>query len=150
MTLLKEKLDTIDYKFNIHYVKMVKHRAIITSYYLQHIRESAAHFEFLSRTLYGRVIPLILLLHANQLNADHLGDVLQALKDRGYTFISIEEALRDPAYKKYGFYPPQVVAKGDRNFLNQVAVSRGMKPSDPSGDNHFKTYWLPRIKKLAP
>lgn len=37
----------------------------------------------------------ILLLHANLLNAHAMGDIIQMYKDKGYTFITLEEALKD-------------------------------------------------------
>jgi len=40
----------------------------------------------------------ILLLHLNQLEADHVGELLALLRKWGYRFISLSEALSDPAY----------------------------------------------------
>jgi hypothetical protein len=56
------------------------------------------YFERQSMELFGREVPQILLLHANALNADCLPALLAQLKNRGYAFISLEEALKDPAY----------------------------------------------------
>ena len=40
----------------------------------------------------------ILLLHANWLEADHVAELLDALRKRGYQFITLQEALSDPVY----------------------------------------------------
>jgi peptidoglycan/xylan/chitin deacetylase (PgdA/CDA1 family) len=64
------------------------------------IEESTLVAELLARELFGREPPQILLLHANALNADHLGQALDWLARRGYRFISLEEALEDPAYRE--------------------------------------------------
>lgn len=144
-------LDTVDYAFNAWYAKQpegAKRRRIVR-YYRQHIEQSAAHFEALSERLFGREIPLILLLHANPLNADHLDDVLELLRQRGYRFITLDKALADPAYRAYGARPPHVPLAGDRNFLNQVALSRGIRIADPSGDGHFRKHWRPKLEALA-
>jgi peptidoglycan/xylan/chitin deacetylase (PgdA/CDA1 family) len=50
--------------------------------------------------LFGREVKQILMVHANRLNSDAFGDVAQMMKDRGYAFISIDEALKDPAYAR--------------------------------------------------
>ena len=39
-----------------------------------------------------------MLIHANQLNADSLGEMLAIMRRRGYSFVSLEEALKHPAY----------------------------------------------------
>ena len=38
----------------------------------------------------------VLLLHASNLEADHIGELMDVLRKRGYRFISLEEALGDP------------------------------------------------------
>lgn len=60
-----------------------------------------AVFEFqekLSGSLFGRPIRHVLLLHANELNADHSGRLFANLKKRGYAFVPLARALEDPAY----------------------------------------------------
>ena len=72
--------------------------ARIATGYLAHLAAVADHYEAVSRRLFGRGIPQVLLLHANELNADNLTAALRVFTDRGYEFISLEEALADPAY----------------------------------------------------
>lgn len=64
------------------------------------LEEATQAAESLSVELFGREPPQILLLHANEMNADHLGEFLQWLTDRGYSFVPLEEALADPAYSE--------------------------------------------------
>lgn len=52
----------------------------------------------LSRDTFGREIPQVLLLHANALNANLLPQLLDRLKTKGYQFVTLDEALADPAY----------------------------------------------------
>jgi peptidoglycan-N-acetylglucosamine deacetylase len=66
--------------------------------YVQHLAAAVAHFDRLSKEALGRSIPHVLLLHVNALAADHLGEALDALRGQGATFISLDEALADPAY----------------------------------------------------
>ena len=64
------------------------------------LEEATLRSEFWAEQLFGRQPPQILLIHGNELNADHLEGYLDWLVERGYRFISLEEALRDPAYQE--------------------------------------------------
>jgi peptidoglycan/xylan/chitin deacetylase (PgdA/CDA1 family) len=139
-------LDTVDYRFARIYAT-ARRRNLVAAMYVAHVRESAEHFERMSRSLYGREIPLVLLVHANELNADRLGAVLVMLRRRGYRFARLEEVLADEAYAQYGLRPPLLPLQGDRNFLNQVALSRGLHFPDPSGDGYFEEHWLPKLRR---
>ena len=50
--------------------------------------------------LFGREIKQILMVHANLINADAFEDVAKMMIGRGYVFISIDEAMKDPAYRR--------------------------------------------------
>lgn len=50
--------------------------------YVEHLEASMRFYEKLSRAVFGREIPQVLLLHANPLNADHLPAVLDMLEGR--------------------------------------------------------------------
>ena len=60
--------------------------------------------EGLTQSLFGRAIRHVLLLHANELNADHVGKVFERLKARGYRFVPLARALEDAAYKSPDTY----------------------------------------------
>jgi len=47
---------------------------------------------------FGREIPQVILLHLDQLNADRLDGILSLFEKRGYVFVSLDQALQDPAY----------------------------------------------------
>src|SRR5437773_8064495 len=70
----------------------------VVSAYLSY---SAAMFDYeekLSCDLIGYEPKQILLLHANPLEADHIAELLELLRKRGYRFITLEVALSDQAY----------------------------------------------------
>jgi hypothetical protein len=46
----------------------------------------------------GREFPQILLIHANELNAETMPDLLARFRRRGYTFVALQDALKDPVY----------------------------------------------------
>jgi len=66
--------------------------------YRAYFDTAVAFGERLSRETFGREIPQVLLLHADDLNARHLGWILDRLEARGYRFVTLEEATRDSAY----------------------------------------------------
>lgn len=96
-------------------------RRVVTDY-LRHLDTAFAYSEGLSRRLFGREIPLVLLLHANQINADYLDTILSRLEARGYRFVPLERALADSAYRSADAY---VGATGP-SWLIRWAVTRGI------------------------
>jgi hypothetical protein len=53
----------------------------------------------MSKTLYHRDIPYVLLMHVGALDARMLPRLLQLYRDKGFTFITLEQAVQDPFYK---------------------------------------------------
>jgi len=54
--------------------------------------------EQLAKQTIGYEPKQILLLHGNQLEADHIGELLDVMRKRGYHFITLADALSDQAY----------------------------------------------------
>jgi peptidoglycan-N-acetylglucosamine deacetylase len=88
-----------------------------------------AFIEDVSRRLLGREVRQVLLLHANTLNADLFGRVADAMKARGYTFITLEDALKDEAYR----LPDDYVGRWGISWLHHWELTAGKKRS-PSPD----------------
>ena len=108
--------------------------------YMRYMEEIFAFFEKLSVDSLGYEVKQTLLLHANELNADYFDDLARMMKDRGYKFISLEEALKDPAYK----LPDAQVKKG-LSWLHRWMLAKGQKmkpePSTPEFITQlFKSY----------
>lgn len=72
--------------------------ARVVEAYVDHMAATFRHFERVSDAVLGRQVPQVLLVHASPLNAVAFGRVLDVLSGRGYAFVSLEEALQDPAY----------------------------------------------------
>ena len=66
--------------------------------YVPYMLNKLAYYEDQSQRLLGRLPAQVWLMHANALNADSIGELIAATKRRGYTFISLQQALDDPAY----------------------------------------------------
>lgn len=68
--------------------------------YVNRVLDQIEAAEVLAKEILGRPCRQILQLRANQLNAMYLDVMLQAIKDMGYEFISLDRALQDEAYQK--------------------------------------------------
>ena len=71
----------------------------IANDYLDYMERIFSHYEKLSIDFLGYNVNQILLLHANELNADYLDSILSTLTDKGYKFISLDDALTDKAFQ---------------------------------------------------
>lgn len=67
--------------------------------YLEYSRVAFGWSEKQSQDLFGRQIPQILLIHDNEINTAMLDALLTNLEKDGYRFVTMEEALADPAYQ---------------------------------------------------
>jgi peptidoglycan/xylan/chitin deacetylase (PgdA/CDA1 family) len=72
--------------------------AKIRAEYLRECERQLAFSESSIQRSVGHPIPLISLMHADSLNAGALDAVLTMFEQHGYRFISIDEAMSDPAY----------------------------------------------------
>lgn len=79
-------------------------RQRIASLFVDHILDAVAHYQSVARERVGRDVDHVLLLHANALVADQLGTLLDSLAARGFEFVTLDEALRDPAYDRVDGY----------------------------------------------
>ena len=66
--------------------------------FVAYIDAKVAYYEDESKRLFGREIAQVLLLHASALNADAMPALLARLERRGYAFVTLEQAVADPAY----------------------------------------------------
>ena len=80
-------------------------------------------FRDLTHTLYGRDIPYVLLLHIGAFDARMLPDLIDLFRQRGFTFITLPEALKDPVYAA----DPDIALKYGGAFQEQVAPARHIK-----------------------
>ena len=66
--------------------------------YMVYMLAKLDYYERRSNELLGYRVPQILTVHANELNADSLADLVTAIRGRGYRFVTLDEAVTDPAY----------------------------------------------------
>lgn len=97
-------IENADHAFNVPYVRAkrsgdLRMQARLVEAYAEQTMAAVAFAEQMAPRIFGRDIPQTLLVHANDITADCLGQTLTALERRGYRFISLEEAMADPAYQ---------------------------------------------------
>jgi len=68
--------------------------------YLEYVDAGFASAERISHDLLGYELPQILLIHCSQLNSVTLPDSIARMRKRGYSFVTLEEAMNDPAYQR--------------------------------------------------
>ena len=81
--------------------------------------------ERISPKIFGREVTQTLLIHANDINADCLDEMLRRLAVRGYTFVSLDEAMSDPAYQTRD----TIVTTSGPSWLWRWMKSKGMQVS---------------------
>ena len=66
--------------------------------YIDHLLNRAEYYDQLAQQVIQRSPAHILLLHTNQINAAFLNSIILAFQDKGWSFISAQDALKDPLY----------------------------------------------------
>jgi len=74
-------------------------RLRIKAQYLAYTDRTIAWYQSASTALFGRQIAFVMLLHATRLNADCIDDLADILKRRKLKGVTLEEAMKDPAYR---------------------------------------------------
>lgn len=99
-------IDCNDWVFNkyLYLLKNTDKEESIIKNYFQYIKDSIIFTENASQLIFGRNIKHILLLHINLFTTKTIEQLLKLLKDLGYTFISLDAALQDPAYQEIDQY----------------------------------------------
>ena len=88
--------------------------------YLDQVDLGFEYAEQASAELFGHEIPQILLIHCNELNALTLRETIARLRKRGYTFISLGEAMADAAYVR-----PDTFEGPGGSWLSRTASAMG-------------------------
>jgi len=83
----------------------------------------------------------ILLLHASNLEADHIGELMDVLRKRGYRFITLGDALDDSAYS----LPDTFVGEGGTGWIDHWAITQG---KIPQGAPVFPQWVIAKAKEL--
>ncbi len=78
-------------------------------FYIKHMLDRANYYDDLAKRALGRRIRHTLLIHHNLLNAMFLGDLLNALKENGWSLIDASNAFEDPIFE----LEPDIIPAGE-------------------------------------
>ena len=98
--------------------------------YVPYMEAKLAYWEKQSEKLFRRQMSQTLLIHANSINAEYFDDLAAMIKNRGYKFVTLEESLKDEAYK----LPDNYVGPAGISWLHRWARDEGREfvvPDEP-------------------
>ena len=90
--------------------------------YVDQVDLGFEYAEKASVEIFGYELPQILLIHCNELNSVALQESLQRMRKRGYSFVTLEEATKDPAYLR-----PDTFTGDGGSWLDRSAKAMGKK-----------------------
>jgi len=113
-----------DYLWNPPYARCVaKHNDAgikqLHDLYLTAADDAIAPTRALSKEVYGRDIPYVLLMHIGAFDAKMLPELIALYRSRGFSFVSLPEAEKDPAYSDDADMAP-----GNGTELDELAAKR--------------------------
>ncbi len=139
-------LDNSDYMFALVYgqalarkdTSLAKH---VKDSYVTYMDSIFDFFEKRSVEVAGHEVKQTLLIHASQLNADAMPDLLSMMKRRGYSFVTLEQALEDPAYA----LPEEYAGPGGFSWIHRWSKTKGMAPKgEPDEPEWITKLWKQR------
>ena len=137
-TVAPVTLDNGDYIFADTYFKAKKRGDAaaakrIADAYVPYMETIFDFFERLSAETFGREVRHVLLLHANEINADRFDELAAMMKRRGYAFVTLDEALKDPAYNE-----PDALYKNGVSWIHRWRAAKGLPQK-----------WEPEVPKFV-
>jgi peptidoglycan/xylan/chitin deacetylase (PgdA/CDA1 family) len=128
-------VDYADYTFASAYRRELRAGRIdvadrVKQAYLDQVDVGFDRAERATMEVFGREIPQILLIHCNELNAVSLQASIARIRQRGYAFITLEEAMRDEAYQRPDTFagPGGSWTARTARALGRVLASGGQPP----------------------
>jgi peptidoglycan/xylan/chitin deacetylase (PgdA/CDA1 family) len=120
-------IENSDYIFNQIYFDASRNKdtALMERLHRTYLDYNDAQFEFFERLsieTFGREISQILLIHANDINADCLDELLKRLEARGYRFVTLDQAMEDKAYQTRDDY----IGLHGPSWMHRWTVSLGL------------------------
>lgn len=137
-------IDNHDYLFAAAYDRAPADsvRRRVADEYIRYMEAVTAYYEQQSASLLGREIPHVLLLHANTLNADHFGRLAEMYAARGYGFVPLEQAMRDPAYASADTY----TGPAGITWIHRWALTAGKRGAAFAGEPEVPA-WIQALSR---
>ena len=120
-------IENSDFIFNVPYAQALEKgdgalAKRLRDEYLNFTIAATEFAEKISPQVFGREIPQLLILHANDITADALDEMLQRFAARGYKFVTLDKVMADPAYQT----KDTMVTKFGPTWLWRWTKSKGM------------------------
>jgi peptidoglycan/xylan/chitin deacetylase (PgdA/CDA1 family) len=110
--------------------------------YLPYMESIFDFFEKRSVEVAGHEIAQVLLIHAHALNAETMPALIDMMRSRGYSFVTLETALRDPAYRlRDGYAGP-----GGFSWIHRWSKALGMAPRSEPDEPAFIAEEYKRVR----
>lgn len=141
-------IDIMDWMFRVAYLnaRNQNDKAMMTKIvdeYLKFADAKIAFCERVAKELFDRPMKHILLMHANELNADNFDRVVKVFADRGYRFISLDEALQDKVYQFPEHYKPT------SDWLSLWTFSQGKTFAGPQPPEFIQKIYADSLKPAS-
>jgi beta-lactamase regulating signal transducer with metallopeptidase domain/peptidoglycan/xylan/chitin deacetylase (PgdA/CDA1 family) len=105
--------------------------------YVPYMERMFEYYEDLSRDTLGYELPQVLMLTAHSLNAHKMDELISMMKRRGYSFVTLDEALQDKAYGK----PTTLTGPWGISWLERWAMEHNYKfKSEPRMSNFMRQF----------
>ena len=112
--------------------------------YLDYMSRMLDHFESYSQEMFGRDIAQTMVLTPSRLITDTADDFFTTLRKKGYSFVSVDEAQSDPAYKT----PENFNGTAGISWFERWAIAKGQSlREEPKVDPEVERVWNARAKK---
>lgn len=108
--------------------------------YVSKTMEFVSFFEKISNDRYNRNISHIYQCHDNRMNVKYLPLILDKLKERGYEFISLEDALKDEVYSSQDHYYKKWGISWMYRWMDNPDERKNLILSEPKTDEIEKLY----------
>ncbi|WP_090386468.1 polysaccharide deacetylase family protein [Dyadobacter sp. SG02] len=99
--------------------------------YVEHSLRLFGYFEGVISKSIGKSVRQIYLCHDNRLNTDYLPVLVQKLKEQNYKFISLADALSDPAYSLPLYYYGNFGFSWVYRWMKDVDKRRSLMRAEP-------------------
>ena len=125
-TIAPVSIDNADYIFSAAYDKAfdkgdLESMKKVGEAYVPYMEAKVEYWERQSVKLFGREMSQTLLMHANFINSDYMDDLAVMFKRRGYKFVTLEQVLKDEAYR----LPDTYIGPAGISWMHRWAMEKG-------------------------
>lgn len=150
---VKYTIDNQEWMYSFAYDEAVNNRDAdakdrIRAEFLDYMSKMLDHYEAYSAEMFGREINQTMVLTTSRLVAESADDLYGMIENRGYRFVSMDEAQADAAYQTTENFTG---VKAGISWFERWQLAQGKKLRDePRVDKSVSDVWDNRNNKIAP